>query len=161
LYNGTLTLNTGDLIIIASTMSYPIGNFYSKKALHAVDPSIIIFVRFLLGGACILLIARLVEPSVDIAQVLVDHWGLLLFNGVVLLGVTKVLWYEAFKRIDISKAISLAMTFPIFSLAILMIWFDEIPTLYQCIGIVLMAVGVYFTIKRKSVDPAKTKYNTV
>lgn len=54
LYNGTLNLNWGDLLIILSTLTYPLGNFYAKKALNKLAPSVILFVRFLLGGLFIL-----------------------------------------------------------------------------------------------------------
>ncbi len=35
LYNGTFRLNTGDIMVIASTVTYPIGNFYAKRAASA------------------------------------------------------------------------------------------------------------------------------
>ncbi|MCK5062170.1 EamA family transporter, partial [Candidatus Parcubacteria bacterium] len=59
---------------------------------------------------------------------------------------------------DISKAISLAMTFPLFSLIVLIVFFKEIPSTFQWVGILVMAIGVYFSIKRTSTDPVLTKY---
>ena len=38
LYNGKLRLNMGDLMVIASTATFPIGNFYAKRALIRVSP---------------------------------------------------------------------------------------------------------------------------
>ena len=48
LYNGKFQLNVGDLMVIASTATYPIGNYYAKKALYQVSASTILFVRFFL-----------------------------------------------------------------------------------------------------------------
>jgi drug/metabolite transporter (DMT)-like permease len=44
-------------------------------------------------------------------------------------------WYEAFGRLDISKAISLSMTFPLFSLIMLAGIFKEAISSYQWLGI--------------------------
>ena len=75
-----------------------------------------------------------------------------------LLGIQNIAWYEGLKRLDISKAVSLTMTFPLFSLLVLIAVFKEVPSITQWIGIAIMAIGVYFSIKRSSVDPALTKY---
>ncbi len=78
LYNGTLNLNNGDILIIFSTATYPIGNFYAKKALNFVSPAIILLVRFFLGGFFILSFAMLAEPQSNMAEILSQHWGLIL-----------------------------------------------------------------------------------
>jgi len=61
-------------------------------------------------------------------------------------------------RMDISKTISLFMTFPLFSLFILIFFFQEHISIYQWLGIIIMMIGVYFSIKRPSVDKSLTKY---
>ncbi|MFH1744729.1 MAG: DMT family transporter [bacterium] len=158
LYNGKFDLNTGDLLIIASAVTYPVGNFYAKKALNSFSPAIVLFARFLLGGLFILAVALIVEPQANISDIVSTHWRLILFTGLILLGLSKILWYEGLKRLDISKAISLSATFPLFSLIILIGFFKETPSSFQWIGIIIMAIGVYFSIKRASVDSASTKY---
>ena len=158
MYNGTLKFNTGDILIIFSTLTYPIGNFYAKKAFNLVSPATILFVRFLLGGIFIAGLAFFLETPTKITTIIHDSWFLILFNGLILLGVSKVLWYEGLKRLDISKASSLAMTFPLFSLLALIIFFNEKISGYQWVGIAIMMIGVYFAVQRKSVDQRKTKY---
>ena len=88
------------------------------------------------------------------------EWPLLLFTGLVLLGAGKIVWYEALGRLDISKAISLGMTFPLFSLVILIGAFKESVPHYKWIGIAVMMIGVFFSIRRPSIDPKLTKYAT-
>ncbi len=158
LYNGNSTLNSGDILIIASTASYPIGNFYSKKALNFVSPAIILFVRFLLGGLFIFIFALFAEPQSSMYTIISIHWKLLVFIGFVILGISKIIWYEGLRHLDISKAISLGMSFPLFSLLILIAVFKETPSAFQWTGILFMAIGIYVSIKRPSVDPALTKY---
>lgn len=156
LYNGKFRLNGGDIMVVASTMTFPIGNFYAKRALFRVSPSTILLVRFSLGGIFMLLLAMLIEARSW--STIVGEWPLLLFTGLVLLGVGKIVWYEALGRLDISKAISLGMTFPLFSLAVLIGVFREKVSPYQWIGIGVMMIGVFFSIRRPSVDPKLTKY---
>lgn len=158
LSNGTFALNTGGILIILSTATYPIGNFYAKKTLNYVSPAIILMVRFFLGGFFILFFALLAESQSNITETIFQNWEIVLFTGLVLLGIGKVIWYEGLKRLDISKAISLNMTFPLFSLIVLIVFFKEIPSIFHWVGILIMAVGVYFSIKRKSTNPALTKY---
>ena len=149
LFNGKFRLNAGDIMVIASTVTYPIGNFYAKKALTKVSPSTILFVRFTLGGSFMFLLAMLIESNTGSA--ILTEWPLLLFTGLVLLGVGKIIGYEALGRLDISKMISLSMTFPLFSLVVLVGVFKENVSPYQWIGIAVMAIGVFLSIRRQSV----------
>ncbi|HBU07416.1 MAG TPA: hypothetical protein DEB09_05030 [Candidatus Magasanikbacteria bacterium] len=158
LYNNNFKINIGDILIILSTLTFPLGNFYAKKALNLVSSEIILFIRFLLGGLVIGTLSLMFEPTNLIKNSIVNHWPIILLNGILLLSVSKMFYYEALKRMDISKTISLGMTFPIYSLLILTIFFKEEITPYKWIGIAVMLIGVYFTIKRKSVDPKLTKY---
>ncbi len=158
LYNGTFHLNVGDIMVIASTATYPIGNFYAKKALNRVSPSIILLVRFFLGGLFMLPVALFTERQSDVAAIISDDWPILLFTGLVLLGVGKIIWYEALNRLDISKAISLGMTFPLFSILLLVGILKEPVSHYQWTGIGIMMVGVFLSIRRLSTDPALTRY---
>ncbi len=158
LYNGTFQLNIGDIMVIASTATYPIGNFYAKKALYHVSSSTILFVRFFLGGLFMLPLALLAETRSSLSNIISIDWPVLLFTGLILLGVGKIIWYEALGRLDISKAISLSMTFPLFSMILLIGIFKEAVSHYQWIGAALMMVGVFFSIRRSSVDPTLTKY---
>lgn len=157
LYNGSNGFGLGDFLIILSTLTYPVGNFYSKKALNEVSSATIIFTRFLLGGIFIALFAFLFGQTVNLSGILSAHWLIILFNGLIVLGFSKIIWYESLKRLDISKAISLAMTFPFFSLLVLVGLGEKISALQIC-GIIIMAFGVIFTVLRPSTDQALTKY---
>ncbi len=160
LYKGNFQLNVGDIMIILSTATYPVGNYYAKKALNQVSPSTILFVRFLLGGLFMLIFAMLAETRSNVSNIIYTYWPMLLFTGLILLGVGKIAWYEALGRLDISKAVSLGLTFPLFSLVILIGIFKEAVSHYQWIGIAIMAAGIFFSIRRSSVDPSLTRYGS-
>jgi drug/metabolite transporter (DMT)-like permease len=158
LYHGSFQLNTGDVLVILSTATYPVGNFYSKKALTQVSPSVILLVRFFFGGLFLLLLSIIVEAPTTMSTLVEKNWLMLLFTGFILLGVGKIVWYEALDRLDISKAISLSMTFPFFSLIVLTGFYEETISHQQSFGIVVMMVGLFFSARRSSVDPTTTKY---
>jgi O-acetylserine/cysteine efflux transporter len=158
LYRGSFHLNTGDVLVILSTATYPVGNFYAKKALAQVSPPVILLVRFFFGGLFLLLLSMFMEASSISSAIIVRNWPLLALTGFVLLGAGKIVWYEALDRLDISKAISLSMTFPLFSLIILTVFFEETVSSQQAIGIAVMMIGVFYSAKRSSVNPATTKY---
>lgn len=157
MYKGGLNLNAGDILIFFSTITYPVGNFFAKKSLNEVSPATVLFVRFLLGGIFIILFSFYFEKSFQFLNPLVDHWKIFLLNGLVIFALSKMFFYEAMKRLDISKCVSLGLTFPLFSVLILVMMGQTIGG-RQLVGMAIIAVGVYFSIKRQSVDPKLTKY---
>lgn len=159
LYQDRFSLNIGDILIICSTALYPIGNFYAKKAFNLVSPSIILFTRFFIGGIFLFILSRIIEPEAHIPSIIKDQLATILFTSIVFLGIGKAVWYQGFKRLDMSKAISLIMTAPLFSVFFLLTIFRESLTIQQWLGIGIMTIGMYFSIKRKSVAMEKTKYS--
>lgn len=149
LYNGVFRINWGDILIIAGTAFYPIGNMYAKKALHLVPPSVVLFLRSILGGGALLLISFAFEHyNVSFLHYFRENLTFLLLNGLLIYCITKLIWYEGLKRIDISKAVPLGMTHPAFSLLYAYIFFHEIPTAYQWLGFLIIFLGI-FVITRK------------
>ncbi len=159
LYHGSFQLKAGDVLVIMSTVTYPIGNFYAKKALIQVSPSVILFVRYLVGGSILLVLSIIIEAPSSMGTIIVSNWILLFLTGFVLLGAGKIVWYAALARLDISKAIALSMTFPLFSLIVLTGFYKETISRQQAVGIALMMVGVFYSVRRASVDPTMTKYS--
>lgn len=151
LYNGTLQINRGDLLIIAGTFFFPIGNIYAKKALKLTTPAVILLVRSFLGGMILVLISLLFENyQVSFSGYVVDNFKFILLNGALIYGLSRLLWYEGLKRLDISKATSLAISYPAFSLFYSYIFLKEIPTIFQWIGFIIIFWGIFIlTYKRK------------
>ncbi len=144
-WNGQLALNWGDLLILAATAFYPFGNFYGKKVLDLVDPLTLVFVRTFLGGLLLLAFSLALEPLVvtELKPVLSGFWWLLLLNGLLISAVSKVIWYEGLKRMDVGKAVVLIMSYPAFSMILATIFLQEIPTVYQFGGLLVIFAGIY------------------
>ncbi|MBU0577871.1 DMT family transporter [Patescibacteria group bacterium] len=155
IYNGALKLNVGDLLIVAATAFYPIGNIYAKKALKLVSPITILFLRSLFGGMALILISLwldgIIIGGIDLIQIMRDYWFIILLNGLLISGITKIIWYKGLKRLDLSKAIIMVMTFPAFSIILAGAFLKEIPTLYQVGGLVIIFAGLYSVMKHKAI----------
>ncbi|MBA4336399.1 hypothetical protein C0416_01310 [bacterium] len=158
LYNGTFDLNLGDILIIIGVAFYPFGNMAAKKALKLVPPTVILFVRSVLGGLTLVCFSLIFENSSSLVLPSVrDYFPLILLNGIVIMFFSKILWYQGLKRIDLTKAVPIDMSFPAFSLLFLFLFVGEVPTLYQWAGLILTLVGVGFVAykvqQKKDITP--------
>ena len=62
---------------------------------------------------------------------------------------SKLLWYEGLKRIDVSKAIAMSTgTFPALSLILAVVFLHEIPSAYQLSGLVIVVAGAYILLSK-------------
>lgn len=150
LFNGKIEVNWGDVLIIIGVASYPIGNVFAKTALKLTSSGAVLFIRCFLGGIFLILVSLIFEQYSDsVSFYIYENLGLLLFNGFVVYFVSKLFWYEGFKRMDISKSIPMAMSYPAFSLVYAYIFLKEVPNLYQLGGFVVIMVGIYVITMKK------------
>lgn len=153
LYQGTFMVNWGDLFIIAGTFFYPMGNILGKNALKMMDSISIIFFRSLFGGSILLMLSLVFENYTETPMnYLKENLFFVMINGLLMYGFSRIFWYEGLKRIDVSKAVSLAMTGPAFSLIYAYLFLKEVPGLYQILGTVIIFGGIFYTTK-KGGDP--------
>lgn len=140
-------LNIGDFIVIICTISLPIGNYCGKKALEHISPENLLTIRYLLSGILLLLLSFIFESTEKMLPSLLNFWPYVALNGILFLGLVNTLWYKGLKKLPISKAVFLLMTYPIFSLIFLVIFYKEIPNLFQVIGVLVIVSGAYFSAK--------------
>jgi len=158
-WHGQNSWQFGDLLIILSTVTFPFGNFYAKRALRLVHPGILLTVRAGIGCVVLLLLAVSVEHWFEIAT-LRTYWWFIVLNGAVILGIGKIIWQLGFQRLDISKAVILLKTEPLISILILVFFLHEPITRLQLLGIGIMAIGVVVTWRRQSINPTLTRYGS-
>lgn len=154
LYNGAFRFNQGDWMIIAGTVFFPIGNFYAKRALGKVGVPTLLFVRSFFGGLLLLPISFWIDDLAQYGKPVfawgTEHWQIILINGVLLWCVSKLVWYAGLKRLEVSKAIIIAMSYPAFSMILAAMFLKEIPTPYQFGGLVITLAGLYAIADKKS-----------
>jgi len=75
---------------------------------------------------------------------------IILFQGIVGFALQYSVWYEAIKRINLSKATALVCIYPIFS--IILAWFvlKETPVINQLIGLGIIILGIFGLSRIKS-----------
>ncbi|MAE68655.1 MAG: DMT family transporter [Candidatus Peribacteraceae bacterium] len=151
LYNGSLELNPGDLLIVLGTVFYPIGNMCAKRALQTASSSFVLAIRHLFGGIVFCTLAIVFE---DITQqtflLLYENIWLVLFYGVMVLVVSKLCWYEGLKSLPLPKAVSIILSYPVFSLIFASLFFGERPSAYQIIGMCITIAGLSVLVRRTS-----------
>ena len=135
--------HSGDLFILLGTAFPPMGNMYVQKARKKVSAVFIMFVRSVIAGCCLLVLAFLTEPMPASATI-IQSIDLLLLNGIVFMGLSKILWIEALRFIPITKAISLSSVTPVCTMTFAYFILHEHVTAYQIFGFIPIAVGIYF-----------------
>lgn len=133
----------GDALVIVATLFAPFGNKFAQQARILVSADCIMFCRSLLSGIFLLLLVMVLEPLPSRAA-FVSSLGFLTINGVLLFGLSKILWLEGIHRIPITKAISLGSIAPALTLVIAYIVLHEPVSSAQLIGLIPMIAGVYF-----------------
>lgn len=151
LYNGTFTLNPGDILIVIGSMFFPIGNICAKKALEFASSSYVLAIRHLVGGTVFLVLALMYEDlTLQVLSLFKEHALLVMFYGIAVLVISKLCWYEGLKALALPKAVSIMLAYPISSVMFAAVFFQEIPTVYQLLGMCITIIGLFILVKRTS-----------
>lgn len=139
----------GDLLIIVATAIAPIGNLYQQRARKKVSSETILFVRTILTLPVLVLLLLFLDKMPQLSQL---QPSLLFFviNGVLLLGISKIMWVEAINRISVSKAITLNSIAPVFTLAIAWLALGQPPALAHLLSVLPMMLGVWLLVGQKT-----------
>ncbi len=143
LFPGEFHINRGDILILLAAATAPIANLYQKRAREKVSSETVLLFRSLFAFPILLLLAYLFEPTVhwkEYKEVLIY----LILNGLLVLGLGKILWIEALHRISITKLSAMASFIPLFTLIFAYLFLNEIPTTLQIIGVFVIIIGSIF-----------------
>ena len=134
-------INTGDLFILLATCFAPMGNMYQKKLKKIASTETVLFIRTLISAPVLFLLAYFMGVTIytgNIYQVL----PFLILNGVIILGVSKILWVEAIHRISVTKAIALSAFTPFITLVMSWVILGQVPTIWQIISLPFLIIGM-------------------
>ena len=139
----------GELILLLAAAIPPIANYHMQKARTLVGVSSILFLRSVISCAVLLGVSLSLEawPSAD------SLWSALpwvLVNGVLVLGVSKLLWVEAIRFIPISKAVAMNSLAPLVTLSVAFWWLNEPATWYQWFGCLPLTLGCWLLVSNRS-----------
>lgn len=144
-------LRLGDILILTASFIAPLGNFIQRRARQKVSSESILFVRCFLSTPLIFMIAFLMHQ--DFASINSHSFILLATNGILLLGLSKVLWIEGIHRISVTKAGALGSISPLLTLLFAWLFLQNIPTKFQLISLIPIFFGIMLLSKKERVKP--------
>jgi len=143
------SFNIGDIIIFIAVLFAPIGNYFQRRAIKKVSAESIMFTRGILSLPFILLLAYFFGESISFNG-LSDSLLFLIINGVLLFGLSKILWLEGIRRISVTKAISLSSIAPLFTLISAYFLLGDIPTIWQLLSFIPLFFGIILLTSNKN-----------
>ena len=141
-----LTFNKGDLLILVAAAIAPFANLYQKRAREFCSSETILGFRTLVGLPFIALMAWAFEPAVRY-DAFVSALPSLLFIGILIYVVSKIMWIEALHRTSITKLSAMLGLVPMMTLVFAYFYLHEVPELRQVLGIVPVLAGGYLLTK--------------
>lgn len=134
-------INMGDLFVLAATFFAPIGNVYQQKARTIASSESIMFLRVLLTIPALAVLAYFLGAPTSLAD-LRASLPFLLINGILVLGLSKILWIEAIHRISVTKGVALGSIAPFLTLIIAWAILKQVPSVWQIVSLVPLTLGV-------------------
>jgi len=141
-----LTFNKGDLLILVAAAIAPFANLYQKRAREFCSSETILGFRTLVGLPFIALMAWAFEPAVRYDAFL-SALPSLLFIGILIYVVSKIMWIEALHRTSITKLSAMLGLVPMMTLIFAYFYLNEVPELRQVLGVVPVLAGGYLITK--------------
>jgi len=141
-----MTFNKGDLLILAGAITAPFANLYQKRARTFCSSETILGFRTVVGLPFIALLAWAYEPTIQYEN-FIHALPYLLFIGIVIYVISKIMWIEALHRISITKVSAMMGLVPMMTLLFAYLYLHEIPQLRQILGIIPILVGGYLLTK--------------
>lgn len=138
-------INIGDFILIAAQAFAPLGNLAQQRARKKISSFTIMFLRSIISGTVLLALAFIFYPVPDAGQLQSASFYLFL-NGIFFMGLSKIFWIEGINTIEITKANTINIVIPFFTLVFAYFLLGEIPRLGQLIGIIPLALGAYLIL---------------
>ncbi len=148
LYNGSVSFNPASLILIFAPVVFVFGNAIAKRLQKTgLSYAPLLLFRSGVGGAFLLILSFLLE---DFQIPAASSWTFLFLFGFLAFGLPKAFWQIALNKIDLSKTTAIGLSYPAFSFILAYFWLNEIPSLYQWLGLLISFVGIYFLMRSSS-----------
>ncbi len=141
-------INKGDFIILLATFFAPVGNYFTQKARKIASTENILFLRSLIAAPFLVGLVYLLKMPIGFSDIS-SSIMILLLNGLIIFGLSKILWVEAINYISVTKAIALSSTAPLVTLILSWIMLGQMPTIWQVSAVVPMIFGVLLLTSKK------------
>ncbi|KYH41324.1 MAG: hypothetical protein AYL32_006090 [Candidatus Bathyarchaeota archaeon B26-2] len=148
-YTGEEARILNNLVLLASASSYAASHILAKIYVKDVDPISLAAGRTMLA-AVLLFFYSLATGRLDLAVPLEAlSWALL--GAFIAPFLAVIFYYEAFKRVELSKVAAIISTQPFFTALYAVLFFATLPSLWQMVGGSIVTLGVMvLTSSRRS-----------
>jgi len=137
----------GDILIVASILSWAIYTIVGKPMLQRYEPMMVTFYSMLVGTPFLVIAALAKEDVRIIANLSIGLWIIVVYLAIVCSAIGYFLWYEGLKRMEPSKAGVFIFTIPIYTIILSILFLGETLTYPIVLGTILVMLGVYLTEK--------------
>ena len=140
---------TGNILVIASALSYSVYSILSKRILHYEEPPIVVAWTTTIGAVCLLGAALVIDRGTVWGQLSPAHTAIIAYLSVIPTSVSVVAYFYLLQRIEASRA---AMTFfliPVFSILWSVLLLKESVSWAMLAGGALIILGVWLTISSR------------
>ncbi|MBI5734106.1 MAG: DMT family transporter [Candidatus Kerfeldbacteria bacterium] len=131
----------GDILVLLASVITPAGNYYQRRARQRASSEVIWLIRSLIATPILLLAAYIAGERINLHSLEVS-WLVLLINGLVIMGISKIFWLESIHRINIAKANALSVIAVVVTLLSAWLILNQTPTIWQVMALVPMIGGV-------------------
>ena len=125
-------------------LTYNYDEKLKKKYLIDLNAGLITFYRFLFASVIFFIYLFSINSSIsiNIFQILVG----------ITVGIGTILYYEGLKRIKAAQVSGLELSAPFFAAILGFIILNEVLTILQIIGILLLIVGIFYLSKKEETE---------
>jgi len=144
IFSLTLTNFSGDLLALSGAFVFALFSILGKK--HNFDQTISAFIYFLSALFFITITVFIFSPPKIPSQKI---WLWLLYNGILVNGVTYVWWFKALEKVDTHIISTSLYLTPFISLIYIWLFLDEKVLLSSVIGLVVIVIGILLQSYKK------------
>jgi drug/metabolite transporter (DMT)-like permease len=115
-----------------------------------ITPMLIATARTLYGGIFLFILSNIEGTNQYDKLGITNILLILLFQGIIGFALHYSIWYEAIKRLNLSKATTLVSVYPTFSILLAWLILKEVPNFYQLAGFGIIILGIFGLLRIKS-----------
>jgi len=148
LYDGTFRIGLGGALILLAPLGWQVSHMLALRVMPPMSPYALTAARYLYGGAGLVL-TQMLFGRASVRSVDATALAMATFHGVVLFFCGTLLWYETIRRLDLSRATAIVTPCePVMSLVLVWALLGGLPNIYQAIGLLLLAPGMWLVVVR-------------
>ncbi|HRX15433.1 MAG TPA: DMT family transporter [Spirochaetota bacterium] len=137
-----------DFVLLLVFAITPLGNYFQKRALKRVSSITQLCFRSLVGGSLSLIASLIFERGHFTEASAVPIVVLVLLNGILALGLSKIMFLESLKRLEVSKTIAMGAAAPAVTMTAAYFILNEKPDILQLLGLALVVLGILVMINK-------------